>query len=307
MALRSPRWNTIARLRSASENLPPMRIGEFNHDATVVLQEALIENGFSIPAGPTGNYLQETAAAVRAAEDQFGLTVDGGVAGRQVLSALDGAFIGGVQATFGAALARGDAPFALSKVQAAIDALTLIGLPLVQSDGTRGTIPETTADALKIHFRLVNVLATIGVARLVTDDDIRFLLNTFNAIARVLRNSNTTFRDGVPLNGIGFAAESPFGGPITFGPAFRSVTLPDGALIGPNSRAAILIHESTHVIDGSSGDFAIHISEFAPEYDTQPADLSIHNPSSYAGFAANVFPPPGEPNPRFGLGPGQAL
>jgi peptidoglycan hydrolase-like protein with peptidoglycan-binding domain len=118
-----------------------MRIGEFNHDATVVLQKALIENGFSIPAGPTGNYLQETATAVRAAEDQFGLTVDGGVAGRQVLSALDGAFIGGVQATFGAALARGDAPFALSKVQAAIDALTLIGLLLVQSDGTRGTIP----------------------------------------------------------------------------------------------------------------------------------------------------------------------
>jgi hypothetical protein len=62
MALRSPRWNTIARLRSASENSPPMRIGELNHNATVVLQEALIENGFSIPAGLTGNYLQQTAA-----------------------------------------------------------------------------------------------------------------------------------------------------------------------------------------------------------------------------------------------------
>ena len=307
MALRSPRWNTIARVRSASENSPPMRIGELNHDATVVLQEALIENGFTIPAGPTGNYMQQTAAAVRAAENEFGLTVDGGVAGRQVLSALDAAFIGGVTATFGAALARSDAPLALSKVQAAINALTLIGLPLVQPDGTRGNIPQTTADALSIHFRLVNVPATIGVARLVTDDDIRFILNTFNAIARVLRNSDTTFRDGVPVNGIGTAAESWFGGPITFGPAFRSVTLTDGALIGPNSRAAILIHETTHVVDSRSGENAIHISEFDPAYDAQPADLSIHNPSSYAGFAANVFPPPGEPNPRFGLGPGRAF
>ena len=97
------------------------------------------------------------------AEDQFGLTVDGGVAGRQVLSALDGAFIGGVTATFGAALARSDAPFALSKVQAAINALMLIGLPLVQSNRTRGTIPQDR-DALRIHFRLVNFPATIGVA-----------------------------------------------------------------------------------------------------------------------------------------------
>src|SRR5258708_39273962 len=112
MALRSPRWNTITRLRSASENSPPMRIGELNHDATVVLQEVLIENGFSIPAGPTGNYLQETAAAVRAAENQFGLTVDEGVAGRQFLSQLGSAFLGGADANFGAALAGEHAPFA---------------------------------------------------------------------------------------------------------------------------------------------------------------------------------------------------
>jgi len=305
MALTSTRWSRIARLQSASENTPPMQFGEADHDATVVLQEVLTENGFTLPAGLTGNYLQETAAAVRAAEVQFGLDPDQGVAGRQVLGALDSA---NVAPTFGAALARLDAPFALSKVQAALDALNAIPTPIIQADGTRVTIAQTTDDALQIHFRLINnAIPTFGVLRLLTDADLTQMLNTYNGIARTLRNADTTFRDGVPVNGIGTAAEAPLGGPITFGPAFRSVTLPDGALIGPNSRAAILIHESTHVIDGQSGQPAIHISEFDPAYDVQIADLAIHNPSSYASFAANIFPPPGEPNPRFGLGPGRAL
>jgi peptidoglycan hydrolase-like protein with peptidoglycan-binding domain len=284
-----------------------MRIGEFDRDATVVLQEALIENGFSIPSSPTGNYLHETAAAVREAENNFGLSPDEGIAGRQVLGVLDGEFLNGVEATFGAALARNDAPLALAKVQAAIDALVAIPLPLIQSDGSRATILDSTADALRIHFRVVNVLTTIGITRLITDADVRLILNTFNAIARVLRDAETSFRDGVPVNGIGTPAEAPPNGLITFGPAFRSVSLADGQLIGPNSRAAILIHESTHVVDNQSGQAAIHISEFDPAYDVQPADLAIHNPSSYASFAANIFPPPGEPNPRFGLGPGRAL
>jgi peptidoglycan hydrolase-like protein with peptidoglycan-binding domain len=307
MSLRSPRWNRITRLQSASDNSPPMRVGELNHDATVVLQEALIENGFPLAAGPTGNYLQDTAAAVRAAEQAFTLSVDQGVAGRQVLGALDRGFLGGVNPSFGAALARGDADLALAKVQAAIDAMAAIPLPLIGADGTRATIPQATAAALRIHFRLVIVPATIGVARLPTDVDIRLIRTTFNAIARVLRNNGNTFRDGVPVNGIGTPAEAPFARPITFGPAFRSITLPDGTLIGPNSRAAILIHESTHVVDNRSGAPAIHISEFDPAYDAQDPDLSIHNPSSFAGFAANIFPPAGEPQLRYGLGPGRAL
>ena len=72
MALTSTRWSGIARLQSASENTPPMRFGEADHNATVVLQEVLIENGFSLPSGPDGIYGQQTAAAVQAAEVQFG-------------------------------------------------------------------------------------------------------------------------------------------------------------------------------------------------------------------------------------------
>jgi len=111
MALTSTRWSGIARLQSASENTPPMQFGEPDHDATVVLQEVLIENGFSLPSGPDGIYGWQTAAAVQAAEVQFGLDTDQGVAGREVLGALDSA---NAAPTFGAALARLDAPLGLS-------------------------------------------------------------------------------------------------------------------------------------------------------------------------------------------------
>jgi hypothetical protein len=49
-------------------------------------------------------------------------------------------------------------------------------------------------------------------------------------------------------------------------------------------------------------------SEFDPAYNTQPANLSIFNPKSYAGFAAHVFNGPlRDPNPRFERGNGQEL
>jgi hypothetical protein len=77
-------------------------------------------------------------------------------------------------------------------------------------------------------------------------------------------------------------------------------------MVGPNSRAAILIHEGMHAVDADkkSGDDDIHISEFDPAYETQPPDKSLFNPSSFAGFAAHVFNG-SDPKPRFGLGAGR--
>ena len=80
MALTSTRWRGIARLQSASENTPPMRFGEPEYNAAVVLQEVLIENGLSLPSGADGIYGRQTAAAVQAAEVQLGLDKDQGVA-----------------------------------------------------------------------------------------------------------------------------------------------------------------------------------------------------------------------------------
>jgi hypothetical protein len=78
----------MERNRALAERIrktPPMRFREPDHNAAVVLQEVLIENGFSLPSGPDGIYGRQTAAAVQAAEVQFGLDTDQGVAGREVL------------------------------------------------------------------------------------------------------------------------------------------------------------------------------------------------------------------------------
>jgi hypothetical protein len=78
---------------------------------------------------------------------------------------------------------------------------------------------------------------------------------------------------------------------------------------GPNSLAAMMIHEATHVIDNRSGDDATtHISEFTAAYETQPAANARHNPSAFATFAAHIDDHADRPRAqRFGLGAGRPL
>lgn len=97
MSLSADHWRqkgafVFTRLQNASENLHPMRVGEQNRDAVTLLQQALIMTGYPIPAGATGNYGEQTAAAVRAvqADPRLNLSRDTGIAGKQVLEALDG-------------------------------------------------------------------------------------------------------------------------------------------------------------------------------------------------------------------------
>ncbi len=277
-----------------------------------LLQAALILDGFDVPHhGISGrpprqnnNYMDETMAAVRQFEIRFGMTVDAGVAGKQVVQALDlhnsllyTTFAG----NFGAELARKDVPLALSKVTASLLALLFNNL---------SSISTLVDDALRVHFRLLPAgTSGDGIRRARTQADIDRITQTFQALASVFNSSTTSFVDGIPVNGVKIAAEANTNSrQVLFGPAFRSFTTPNdltGGTIGPNSRAAILIHEGMHSVDSSntSGNENIHISEFNTiQYDTQRADLSLFNPSSYAGFAAHIANN-GDPLPRFGLGP----
>jgi peptidoglycan hydrolase-like protein with peptidoglycan-binding domain len=77
------------RIQAAAENAPPMKLGEGDREAVVVLQQALIKAGFSIPDGATGHYGNETVQAVRAVERKHSLLTDSGIAGRQVIGKLD--------------------------------------------------------------------------------------------------------------------------------------------------------------------------------------------------------------------------
>jgi hypothetical protein len=296
MALRSLFWNTNQRLQAAAENKPAMRAFDPDRVAVALLQQALVDTGIADIA-VDGIYGPKTAAAVVEVEKRFNMDRDQGVAGRQVLGILDILLQGG---DLGRDLAIADVPLASTKVRAAIGALTAFQSALPNG----GPFDQVTVDALLTHFRLAVAAPTIGVARQVTDQDITDILFRYNQLLGLYAAAATRFRTGVPVNGIFTAAEAPLGGPITFGPAFTDVDSHFGDRIGPNSRAAILIHEAVHVFDGQSGnDATTHISEFDPRYAAQPADLSLHNPSSFAGFAAHIDNR-GDPSPRFGLGPG---
>lgn len=59
---------------------------------------------------------------------------------------------------------------------------------------------------------------------------------------------------------------------------------------GPMCRAAMVLHESVHVIDPESGTTEAHISEWdEPGFANQTAEQSVHNPSAYASFGAQVY------------------
>lgn len=86
------------------------------------------------------------------------------------------------------------------------------------------------------------------------------------------------------------AAYAIFGKAIHFTPRFRAYDRATGQGLGPKCRAAILLHESVHVIEPLGGLPETHISEWdEPRFSSQTIEESIHNPSAYASFAAQVF------------------
>ena len=156
-------------------------------------------------------------------------------------------------------------------------------------------------DALATHFHLLPAV-TSSLGRAVTNDDLNFLRDNFQGVLNVFFNSAFTFDNGPPAIP-GSPASGTFAAKIRFSPLYKDFDTADGARIGPNSRAAILIHEAIHLVDNQSGP-PNHISEFDPAYATMAADSAIHNASSYATFAWHVAR--GVDFPRFGLGPARA-
>jgi peptidoglycan hydrolase-like protein with peptidoglycan-binding domain len=315
-------WRNENRIKQAELSKPSMKQGESGQPVHL-LQAALVLNNFDIPlhgivqgvnGGRQNNFFgPQTANAVRECERRFNLTQDVGIAGREVIGKLDFESALNFQVhtgQFGAALARADVPLAVGKV-----ASSLLGLNFLRGGALPSTATPLVEEALRVHFRLLPPTGgpPDGIRRPRTNQDLDLIIRTFTRLAGVLNASATSFVDGIPVNGIKTPAESNTNSSIVlFGPFFRSFSEGLGAAIGPHSRAAILIHEGVHAIDdsgppglGRSGELAVHISEFQPAYDAQPADLSLFNPSSYASFAAHIALGR-DPFPRFGLGAAQA-
>lgn len=107
MTLQSEKFRLSTRLQEAAENSPPLRPGEEGQPVKLV-QEALVEIGYSMPRSTDertgeldGIYGRETMRVVREFElelhgqDPGKIDLDRGIAGRQVLHALDARIAGG--------------------------------------------------------------------------------------------------------------------------------------------------------------------------------------------------------------------
>jgi len=77
------------RILNAAQNRPPLKPGDTDSVAVRILQAALIKTGFNIPDGATGYFGNQTALAIQDLERKFQLSVDQGVAGREVFQQLD--------------------------------------------------------------------------------------------------------------------------------------------------------------------------------------------------------------------------
>jgi hypothetical protein len=218
-------------------------------------------------------------------------TVDG-IVGQMTVKALDDDLIGSKNAHVAKELAEDDKPIAVQVVANAILALDAIARDMnVMRSGASVDLGTPRWVALQTHFHLQ--------PDVVTDGDIADIRRQFSEIQQVFLNSAASFQNG-PSVVPGSPASGDFNTKrIFFAPLYKDSDTPDGAAIGPHSRVAILIHEATHLVDSLSGQPQNHVSEFSPSYDTQTAEQSRHNPSSYASFAWHVTR--GFDRPRFGL------
>ncbi len=214
----------------------------------------------------------------------------------------------------GSSLAHTDVGLALTKVRAAVAKLQAYQRALANRALGISDPPfdPVTQAALRTHFRLSPSDSTESgpPQRPLTRGDIDHILNHFAKIQNVLTRHQSTFTDGSPVDKKGnivAAAAHSNSNQIIFSKRYKDFSDADAVMIGPNSRAAILIHEGFHAVDSAkkSGADDVHVSEFSAAYDQQPADKSLFNPSSYASFAAHVVPPGKDPKPRYGLGAGR--
>ena len=127
------------------------------------------------------------------------------------------------------------------------------------------------------------------LARFLRRSIVREIVHRFLEARRIIEQSKRYFKDVSAEE-----AEKIFNTPhippayaifdqaVYFTPAFLQ--------FGPMCRAAMVLHESIHVIDSESGTKEAHISEWdEPGFADQTAEESVHNPSAYASFGAQVY------------------
>jgi hypothetical protein len=229
----APLWFENARLQRAVNNNPAMRENERDTVAVKLLQEAMILSGFRLEKGADGKFGPKTASMVVTIQKFFGFKTDAGIAGREVIGMLDlmmreydpppGPHWGGL-------LAKTIVPIAQGKVREALAALAVVQNLLTTRKFSATAADAVTLDALRVHFKLVpGGGAKLSREAFISLATINPLISNFAGIKRTLANPNMirhTVCTGGPagpndgFDGLSTAAESPFGGPISFGALF---------------------------------------------------------------------------------------
>jgi hypothetical protein len=150
----------------------------------------------------------------------------------------------------------------------------------------QGSLSALTRAALATAFKVrdpdpafvARVLETFGRSRAVLVESDRWFFDTSEREARKLFGGESI----PPAYAIG-------GQGVYFTPLFEPYDPDTGRGFGPMCRAAMVLHETVHVFDERSGEDAIHISEWdEPGFSAQTPEESLHNPSAYACFAAQI-------------------
>ncbi len=158
VTLLAPAWAANVRIQRAANNNPPIRRGDPDRVAVKLLQEGLIASGFPMLAGADGIFGTQTANAIIAAEKKFEFQVDAGIAGREVLGALDLSLRGWKPAAgphWGGLIAGTIIPIAQRKITRALTALDAVRTMLIFGGFDFVTADGVTMAALKTHFKLV--------------------------------------------------------------------------------------------------------------------------------------------------------
>jgi hypothetical protein len=182
---------------------------------------------------------------------------------------------------------REGAPIALRWIDAALDALRR-----VRAGEGDAEAAEIVSAALSVNFSMPRT-----TDRAVVGDVVETIVETYEKARGILVRSDRYFvavAETAARNVFRASADIPpayaiFDEAIYFTPRFEVYDAGSGRGFGPFCRAAMVLHESIHVIDAESGTPDVHISEWdEPGFSAQTIEESVHNPSAYASFAAQV-------------------
>ena len=173
--LKSPRFAGDSRLDRAFHNKAPLAIGETG-TAVKLLQQALIDAGFPIPAGATGHFGSQTLAAVKQCQRTFNLKPDG-IVGHETLAKLDNLTGGTLTVSPGPAADLAPGPTATSERALTADEQKIVDALMLQARET-------------VSFARVKLVELRSARALVATTPLAFLLfhgKVHHAVERWLR------------------------------------------------------------------------------------------------------------------------